>query len=309
MHSWQKQIKNALKNKDECNAYFTTSVFEDREFSNKIPLPYAHLIDTSNPTDPLLQQVIIAPLSIDKNFTTSPLLEETHNPNAGIIHKYKNRVLLITSADCAIHCSYCFRQHFAYSQNTIFHNLDAVIDYISNDTSLNEVLLSGGDPLNLSNAKLQGLIAKIECIPHITTLRIHSRTLSVVERIDCEFIQLINATSLKVVLVTHINHPTEITPYLKKSIPRLNAVILNQSVLLKGVNDSVEILTKLSTALFDCGILPYYLNMLDTVSGSEHFHLEEKTAKLLHIGMQKKLSGYLVPKLVRDENKEYKTIL
>ncbi len=309
--TWQAELKQVLSTSEECNTYLGTQMFTEQDFSLKIPRTYADLIDRSNPTDPLLLQVLHQDSTTKQSalFSKQPIIEAPYNTTAGIVHKYKNRVLLITTADCAIHCSYCFRQHFSYEKNTIFHDFAAVISYLQADTQVNEVILSGGDPLNIDNKKLARIFRAIEGISHIDTIRIHSRTVVVLNRLDTECIKLINNSSVQVVLVTHINHPREITPYLVQAMSQLDALVLNQSVLLRGVNDSADILRELSQSLFNIGILPYYLNMLDLVSGSEQFFVDDARAKELYTTLQETLSGYLVPKLVRDENKKYKTIL
>jgi EF-P beta-lysylation protein EpmB len=242
-------------------------------------------------------------------FSLSPLGDEDNSPVAGLIHKYPNRVLLITSRVCAIHCQYCFRQNFDYSGHDAMSNWLAIEDYIRSHQSINEVILSGGDPLSLSDEKLAQLIRNIENIEHIKILRVHSRSMVVTpSRITDKLVKLLTKTALKVVLVTHINHANEVSEVFIQNIGNFtNITLLNQSVLLKGVNDDLGTLERLSLKLFDIGILPYYLHMLDKVKGAEHFLISDERAIQLHQDLKSSLSGYLVPKLVRDENLKSKT--
>jgi len=308
--NWQHNTRNTLKGASSCNDFFQSNQFQDQHFPIKIPLEFANLIDKNNPNDPLLKQVINAQAGLENSeFSLSPLADESNAPVAGLIHKYPNRVLLITSRVCAIHCQYCFRQNFDYAEHDAVSNWLAIEDYIRSHQSINEVILSGGDPLSLSDEKLEKLIKNIENIQHIKLLRIHSRSVVVTpSRITNKLVKLLNKTSLKVVLVTHINHENEISEAFVKNIEKfVNVTLLNQSVLLAGVNDDQITLKQLSLKLFDAGILPYYLHMLDKVKGAEHFLVSDERAVKLHDDLKKNLSGYLVPKLVRDENLSSKT--
>ena len=308
--NWQHNTRNTLKGASSCNDFFQSNQFQDQHFPIKIPLEFANLIDKNNPNDPLLKQVINTQAGLENSeFSLSPLADESNAPVAGLIHKYPNRVLLITSRVCAIHCQYCFRQNFDYAEHDAVSNWLAIEDYIRSHQSINEVILSGGDPLSLSDEKLEKLIKNIENIQHIKLLRIHSRSVVVTpSRITNKLVKLLNKTSLKVVLVTHINHENEISEAFVKNIEKfVNVTLLNQSVLLAGVNDDQNTLKQLSLKLFDAGILPYYLHMLDKVKGAEHFLVSDERAVKLHDDLKKNLSGYLVPKLVRDENLSSKT--
>ncbi len=308
--NWQYNLRNTLKSADSCNLFFQSQQFQDQSFPIKIPLEFANLINKNDPNDPLLKQVISAPIQAQSGFSISPLDDEKYMPITGLIHKYHNRVLLITSRVCAIHCQYCFRQNFNYTKHDAISNYLAIEDYIRSHSQINEVILSGGDPLSLSDEKLAQLIEKIENIPHIKNLRIHTRSAVVTpSRITTKLIDILSKSKINVVLVTHINHVNELSDVFTKAIQEFNNVtLLNQSVLLKGVNDSVSILSKLSTELFEIGILPYYLHLLDKVSGAEHFLVSDENAQKLYKTLQNSLSGYLVPRLVRDENLKSKTL-
>ena len=308
--NWQHNTRNTLKGANSCNVFFQSDQFKDRHFPIKIPLEFANLIDKNNPDDPLLKQVIpFRSAQKQAEFSLSPLGDEDNAPVAGLIHKYPNRVLLITSRVCAIHCQYCFRQNFDYSGHDAMSNWLAIEDYIRSHQSINEVILSGGDPLSLSDEKLAQLIRNIENIEHIKILRVHSRSMVVTpSRITDKLVKLLTKTALKVVLVTHINHANEVSEVFIQNIGNFtNITLLNQSVLLKGVNDDLGTLERLSLKLFDIGILPYYLHMLDKVKGAEHFLISDERAIQLHQDLKGSLSGYLVPKLVRDENLKSKT--
>lgn len=308
--NWQHNTRNTLKGANSCNDFFQSDQFKDQHFPIKIPLEFANLIDKNNPDDPLLKQVIpFRNTQKQAEFSLSPLGDEDNSPVPGLIHKYPNRVLLITSRVCAIHCQYCFRQNFDYSGHDAMSNWLAIEDYIRSHQSINEVILSGGDPLSLSDEKLAQLIRNIENIEHIKILRIHSRSMVVTpSRITDNLVKLLTKTSLKVVLVTHINHANEVSEVFIQNIGNFtNITLLNQSVLLKGVNDDLSTLERLSLKLFDIGILPYYLHMLDKVKGAEHFLISDERAIQLHQDLKNSLSGYLVPKLVRDENLKSKT--
>ncbi|MBE8189633.1 MAG: EF-P beta-lysylation protein EpmB [Candidatus Thioglobus sp.] len=309
--NWQQDSRKTLKSAKQCNNFLQTKQFKEQNFSIKIPLEFANLIDKNNPNDPLLLQVLPKKneQSEPSEFCSEPLADGKNSPVAGLIHKYPNRVLLIASRVCAIHCQYCFRQNFDYSKHDIFSNWAAIENYIFSHKNIDEVILSGGDPLSLSDDKLQILITQIEQIKHIKTLRIHSRNAVVTpSRITAELVAMLEQTSLKVVLVLHSNHAKELSEKFAKMIQKLqNITLLNQSVLLKGVNDSEQVLSELSRRLFALGILPYYLHLLDKVSAAEHFLVDDKLAIKLHQQLQKNLSGYLVPRLVRDENPEFKT--
>jgi EF-P beta-lysylation protein EpmB len=311
MTQWNKQARKVLKGAKISNDFFNIQAFEDSNFPIKIPLEYAQLIDKNNPDDPLLKQVI-PQASMDRTgFSQAPLNDEENSPVAGLIHKYTNRVLLITSQVCAIHCQYCFRQNFNYTEHDAMSNWSEIEQYIQADKKVNEVILSGGDPLSLSDEKLEKLIKNIENFEYVTTLRIHTRSLVVMpSRITDYLAKILAKTRLKVVLVTHINHANEISAAFSKNIAKIeNVTFLNQSVLLSGVNDDISSLKQLSLKLFEVGILPYYLHMLDQVSGAENYLVNAEKATQLHLQLQAQLSGYLVPRLVRDEGKSSKTWL
>lgn len=277
------------------------------EFAMRIPRPWLERIEKGNPSDPLLRQVL--PLEEELNevpgFTQDPLAEMQSNPTDGLIHKYQGRVLIILTGACAINCRYCFRRHFPYAENRLGpQQWQKILAYIAADSSISEVIFSGGDPLVSSDARLKQCIADLEQIPHLTRLRIHSRLPVVLpQRVTESLALILQQTRLKVVTVIHSNHPQELDDAVAEAILRLrqaSVTVLNQSVLLRGINDSSHILKALSEKLFDIGVLPYYLFTFDPVKGAAHFDLPDKEAKQLVRQLQEQLPGYLVPKLARE---------
>jgi EF-P beta-lysylation protein EpmB len=212
---------------------------------------------------------------------------------------------LITTAACPVHCRYCFRRHFPYSEQTAARDdWRAALSAIENDASIAEVILSGGDPLSLSNHRLASLIARLERVRHVTTLRIHSRyPIILPERIDSELLEMLSATRLRVVVVVHCNHPNEIDAAVGIGLGALRGAgicVLNQSVLLREINDDVSVLAALSWELFHAGALPYYLHELDAVAGAAHFKVSHEHAQSLVFALRQRVPGYLVPRLVRE---------
>ena len=276
-------------------------------FPLRTTLSYASRIKRGNKADPLLRQIL--PMGEEfltaESFTKDPLKESEFSNSPGLIHKYSGRVLLIAAAQCAINCRYCFRRHFDYSSNTPSGTQwQEALTYIDNDTSIEEVILSGGDPLVVSDKQLAWLINALEKIPHIQRLRIHTRLPIVLpSRMTDKLLALLCQTPLQVIMVTHCNHPQEIDNEVfntLKTIQQTGLTLLNQTVLLKGVNDTPETLITLSKQLFASGILPYYLHLLDKVSGASHFEVNTKHARALYQSLLAKLPGYLVPKLVKE---------
>ena len=235
--------------------------------------------------------------------------------SAGVLHKYDGRVLLVTTGACAIHCRYCFRRHFPYSEaNPAKDNWSDALSYIQADKSITEVILSGGDPLVLSDERLQSLCFQIAEISHVKRLRIHTRLPIVLpERIDESFLAWFKILPIQKIIVIHANHAQELGDDVLKILSHLksaNTLLLNQSVLLKGVNDSIDVLSTLSECLIKKEVLPYYLHLLDHVQGAAHFEVSSKEAtKLIH-DLRSCLPGYMVPKLVREVSGEgYKRLV
>ncbi|MDF2154745.1 EF-P beta-lysylation protein EpmB [Vibrio sp. CAU 1672] len=275
-------------------------------FAQRVPQSFVERMEKGNPNDPLLRQVL--PLSeefeVHPGFSQDPL-EEQDNPIPGLLHKYRNRALMIVKGGCAVNCRYCFRRHFPYQDNKGGKQTwMASLDYLQTRPELNEVIFSGGDPLMAKDDELQWLITHLEAIPHLKRLRIHSRLPVVIPaRITDALCEMLQQTRLQVVLVSHINHANEINHELTSQLNRLKqagVTLLNQAVLLKGVNDSEDAQVALSEALFDAGILPYYLHVLDKVQGAAHFLVSDDEARAIMRGLIRRVSGFLVPRLARE---------
>ncbi|WP_114192044.1 EF-P beta-lysylation protein EpmB [Edaphovirga cremea] len=277
-----------------------------RLFPLRVPRAFAARMKPGDANDPLLLQVLTVreEFIAAPGFTTDPL-DEQQSIVPGLLHKYRNRALLLVKGGCAVNCRYCFRRHFPYQENQGNKtNWRLALDYIAQHPELDEIIFSGGDPLMAKDHEIDWLIGQIELIPHIKRLRIHSRLPVVIPaRITPELCQRFSDSRLQILLVTHINHPNEIDVSLCKSMAKLRAAgvtLLNQSVLLRGINDDADVLAALSNALFDTGILPYYLHVLDKVQGAAHFMVDDDEARALIKALLSKVSGYLVPKLARE---------
>ncbi len=278
---------------------------DDSEFPLHIPRTFIERMEKRNPLDPLLLQV--APsreeLNSPKGYTTDPLRESEFTLNGGLVKKYANRALVIATQACPVHCRYCFRRHFDYSANQL-SDFQSTLETLTSDLSIVEVILSGGDPLTLSNEKLDTLIQQLQRLKHVQILRIHTRfPIMIPQRITPALVEILSKTRLKAVIVVHINHPNEIADSVQQAIERFRHAqidVFNQSVLLKGVNDSVQTLSKLMHRVFEIGVVPYYLHLFDPVAGAHHYDLPETTALALWKELQSKLPGYLVPRLVRE---------
>lgn len=311
---WQAQLAGAIRDPHElCRrlaldpAWLLGAERGHALFEVRVPEAYLARIHPGDPHDPLLRQVL--PLTAESDavegFLQDPLAETEHTPRRGLIHKYRGRVLLIASPTCAINCRYCFRRHFPYHENAPSRaQWDDTLDYIRGNDSIGEVILSGGDPLAASDRQLGWLIERLEAIDHLTRLRIHTRLPVVIpDRIDDALLAWLSATRLQKVVVLHINHANEIDDAVVAACRRLQGIgvtLLNQSVLLRGINDSVAALHALSERLFAAGILPYYLHVLDPVAGAAHFDVPDQEARALVEELRKHLPGFLMPRLVRE---------
>ena len=276
-------------------------------FPTRVPQSYLKRIKKGDVNDPLLKQVLPIGAELEKHpgFRTDPVGDYQSNPQTGLLHKYTGRVLLLLTGACAIHCRYCFRRHFDYQgNNPLGQQWRQTLDYIKNDDSIFEAILSGGDPLSLSDAKLRQTLNDLSDIPHLRYLRIHTRLLTTIpKRLTEELLSLLTENRLQVTIVVHINHPQELDDEVgdcMKQLSKANIRLMNQSVLLKGINDDLDTLKTLSHKLYESGILPYYIHMLDKVEGANHFDIPENDASMLYQRLQAAMPGYLVPKLVRE---------
>lgn len=304
--SWQSLVSSAIRDpEDLANALGLPTLNVASDFTVNVPLPFLARIEPGNPLDPLLLQVLIRPEEQNMTGELSPLKEEQFNQGLGMIQKYSGRALVITTGSCAIHCRYCFRRHFPYQANQPdSKDWEQIFQRLANDESLSEVILSGGDPLMLSDRRLAWIIGELSAIPHIKTLRLHSRLPVVVpSRVTEPLLECLAKSRLNVVLVNHVNHGNEIDDEVMTAMNRLKSagmVLLNQSVLLRQINDTASALEDLSRQLINAGIVPYYLHLMDPVQGGAHFDVDENEGVALIAQLRKRLPGYLVPRLSRE---------
>ncbi|WP_409419862.1 EF-P beta-lysylation protein EpmB [Marinomonas sp. RS-M-Aa-14] len=312
--SWSQHLSQALTSLPELVEHLglpkslaQQGVEAHQSFKLLVPRPYLSRMEYGNPQDPLLLQILPSAAEMQKviGYTKDPLEEADHNPQKAIVHKYKRRLLVITTGTCAVNCRYCFRRHFPYGDNQLAQaEWQSVIDYVKHHPEINEIILSGGDPLMMKDALLANKVRKLEALPQIKRLRIHSRLPVVIpERVCTEMIDWIQASRLDIVMVWHINHANEVDHELTLAAAKLKqagVTLLNQGVLLKGINDSVEAQVNLSETVFAAGILPYYMFTLDPVEGAAHFDIHIEDAQRLMGKVAAELPGYLVPRLAKE---------
>lgn len=314
-HDWKNQLAQAIRDPAELlailelpDSYLPGAYRANRLFPLRVPFSYLNRIKKTDPNDPLLRQIL--PLNVENDtspgYCDDPVGDLASQQTPGLLHKYKGRALLIASAACAIHCRYCFRRNFPYndSKSGKYQWQDA-LEYLASHSDINEIILSGGDPLSLSDERLAQLISRLEKIPHLRTLRIHTRLpVAIPQRITTSLVEKLSNTRLNPVMVLHVNHANEIDDAVKQAVNLLRnagATLLNQSVLLRQVNDSSTTLETLSHSLFEIGILPYYLHQLDKVNGAAHFAVDKNRAVKIISDLRKRLPGYLVPRLVEEQ--------
>lgn len=310
---WQTLLAQAVKSTDELftllqidPAQLKTRTFTDN-FPLRVPHGFVQRMNKGDSRDPLLLQVL--PVQQETvatdGFLCDPLEELDSMPIPGLLHKYRGRALLTVTGACAIHCRYCFRRHFPYADaNPTIDHWQPSIKYIERHPDITELILSGGDPFTLTDARLQSLTDGLASIDHLRTLRIHTRLPIVLpERIDTGLLSWLESQKLKVVIIVHCNHPNEIDAGVIEAMNQLSragVILLNQSVLLQEINDDATTLINLSESLFSARVLPYYLHQLDRVQGAAHFEVDTATARKLIAEVSASLPGYLVPRLVRE---------
>ena len=312
---WQEQLRGVITSAEQLlsllelkprDVGFSAAACAD--FSLKVPVAFARRMQAGNPRDPLLLQVLsrAEELLETAGYSRDPVGETGEaNPGRGIIHKYHGRVLLLVTGACAVNCRYCFRRHFPYTdnQNSRSEWRDALA-YLAADASIEEVILSGGDPLLAGDRYLAELVAQIAAIGHVRRLRIHTRLPVVIpDRVTGGLINAICHPQLQTIVVIHCNHANELDHEVDRALARLSKegiTLLNQAVLLADINDSEEALCQLSERLFSAGVLPYYLHLLDKVQGAAHFDVPEHRGGQLISAISARLPGYLVPRLVRE---------
>ncbi|WP_420867047.1 EF-P beta-lysylation protein EpmB [Chromatocurvus halotolerans] len=317
--SWQQQLRDAIRSPAELAAALGLepsrlgfSAQADDDFAMKVPRAFVGRMQPGDADDPLLRQVLAgsAENAPHPGYSDDPVGETgAANPVPGIIHKYHGRLLMTVASGCAVNCRYCFRRHFPYGENQLSRReWQDAIAYIRADTSITEVILSGGDPLVARDDTLSALMDALAAVPHVTTLRIHTRLPVVIpDRVTPGLLRAICRPGIATVMVLHSNHPNEVDTTVAAAAGRLReagVTLLNQSVLLTGVNDSADTLSRLSSALFGAGVLPYYVHLLDRVRGAAHFAVDETRARELVGELAVRCPGYFVPRLVRESSGE-----
>lgn len=274
-------------------------------FRTRVPRGFVARMRPGDPRDPLLRQVLPTTDELDAapGYGPDPVGDRAAERAQGVLHKYRGRALLVATGACAVHCRYCFRREFPYAEALASAaGWSEALDYLRGDPSVHEVILSGGDPLSLADDRLAALVTELEGVAHVRRLRLHTRLPVVLpERVDAALTGWLGASRLARVVVLHANHPNELTAEVARAAAALRAAgctLLNQSVLLRGVNDHLEALTALSEALFAAGVLPYYLHQLDRVTGAAHFAVPDSEARALFEAVRARLPGYLTPRLV-----------
>jgi L-lysine 2,3-aminomutase len=313
MPAWQTALRQAVSSVEELLSLVGLEdtgpdlSLDAREFPLRVTHSFIRRMETGNRNDPLLRQVL--PVHEEwhetPGFQRDPLGECEVMAIPGLLHKYNGRALLTLTGACAVHCRYCFRRHFPYGgANPTATHWDAALAYLLRHEEISEIILSGGDPLALPDTRLSELAQQLAAIPHVRTLRIHTRLPVVLpERIDDALLSWLGNHPQRTVLVVHCNHPNEIDAEVSgymRELKQAGITLLNQTVLLKGINDDAATLIRLSEALFEAGILPYYLHQLDRVQGGAHFEVNDSAARDLMDGLHATLPGYLVPRLARE---------
>ncbi|OUY08088.1 EF-P beta-lysylation protein EpmB [Acinetobacter populi] len=323
--NWQSQLSDLITDPFELISCLNLSpddlnsqaLLAHQQFKLRVPRQFVQKMQIGNAYDPLFLQVFPHHLEMQENseFSLDPLGERDANALPGMLHKYKSRILMTLTGACAIHCRYCFRRHFPYQEN-LPKDKDwlAIKPYILAHPDINEIILSGGDPLSISNEKLAKWVGYFEQLPQIKTLRIHTRLPVVIpQRIDDALLHILSSSRLNNIMVVHSNHANELDSNFDTAMQKLiqhDVTIFNQSVLLKGINDNYVSLTELSYRLFQARVLPYYLHVLDKVSGASHFLISDQKAQNIYQDLLKELPGYLMPKLVREiHGEQHKTPL
>lgn len=310
---WRRAFRDAIDDPRELLSQLDLAQIAERlppsphPFPLRVPRGFVARMRRGDALDPLLRQVL--PLDQEfrpqPGFVADPVGDGASRGALGVLHKYQGRALLLATGSCAIHCRYCFRRHYPYADDVAASaNWAEAVGYLRAHPDVEELILSGGDPLSLSTSKLEALTEQLRDQRQLRRLRIHTRLPVVIpERVDAAFVAWLSGLPWRTTVVLHINHARELDDYVRAACERLRktgAWLLNQSVLLSGVNDSVDALVALSQALSDAGVLPYYLHQLDRVTGAAHFEVEPTEARRLHDAARARLPGYLLPRLVRE---------
>jgi L-lysine 2,3-aminomutase len=311
---WQRELAHAVRDPVElCHLVgLSTSIVDEtvrsaHGFSILVPRPYLARIRVGDANDPLLLQILPrgSELSQTPGFTPDPLGETAALCGPGLLWKYQNRILILTTQTCAVHCRFCFRRHFSFNKSLQSPSRwDDICHQVAADPSIHEIILSGGDPLTISDDRLSRIAAKFAQIHHLQRLRIHTRMpVLIPQRVCDELISWIKSTRLATIMVIHVNHPAEIDAGVATALGRMvdaGIPVLSQGVLLAGINDNLGVLTELYERLANLRVMPYYLHQLDPVAGAAHFQVPIAKGKELIDQLRAKLPGYAVPRYVRE---------
>lgn len=311
---WKRQVQDAIRDPETLFRRLQLPMTElakataaARDFPVFAPESYVARMESGNVSDPLLRQVLPVENELESpaGFSLDPVGDQLSKQQPGLIQKYRGRVLLITTGMCAIHCRYCFRRHYAYDEEPkSSEQWEPAVRHIENDKSLQEVILSGGDPLSLSDGRLSTLLHRLGQAKHLRRIRVHTRLPIVIpDRVTEDLIEWLTSTNMIPYLVLHANHANELSNEVVAKVDllrRAGIILLNQAVLLRGVNDSVDAMAELCEKLSNIGVLPYYLNQLDRVKGAAHFEVPVETGKQLIRELQTRLPGYAVPRFVQE---------
>ncbi len=314
IETWQRVLADGIRDIEELLTILSLNreqlppLVANPAFPLRVPRGFVARMQSGDPDDPLLHQIL--PLALEQDNQADFMLDPVGDMNAlnstGLLQKYRGRALLITTGACAVHCRYCFRRHFPYQQqHARHHHWQNTIASLRSDTSINELILSGGDPLMLTTTQLNELTRQVTALEHIKRLRIHTRLPIVLpERINTKLLEWLANLPFDVAIIIHSNHPAEIDTKVSTALRKLQSApvsLLNQSVLLKGINDDTAVLARLSERLFSAGVLPYYLHLLDKVQGAAHFEVSIARAREIHQQLRQQISGYLLPRLVYEK--------
>lgn len=318
---WKLELSNAITSPIELlsllklDKSFSGNIINTPQFKLRVPHHFVRKMQSGNCNDPLLRQVIPLTSENETSGFLDPVGDMQAMPTPGLHHKYHGRALMITTGACAIHCRYCFRRHYPYEQaNTNQVNLANTLEYLKAHNEIKEVILSGGDPLVMDDQKIAGIIHSLEQVSHLKWLRIHTRLPVVLpSRITKKLISILQNSRFRTTMVIHCNHENELgedEASIFQQMQQAGITLLNQSVLLNGVNDDAYTLIRLSEKLYEYGVLPYYLHCFDPVQGAMHFDVNLEKATSIMTEMRNHLPGFLVPKLVKEEQgKPSKTVI
>jgi len=308
--AWREAVRDPRELLDMLGLDYLADTLSDaaaEQFPLRVPRGFVARMRHGDAGDPLLRQVlpVLDETRIVPGFELDAVGDAQARRGGGVIHKYQGRALLVATGSCAVHCRYCFRRHYPYAEDTAAAaGWRAAIELVRGDDSIHEVILSGGDPLSLATHKLAELTDALLAVPHLRRLRLHTRLPVVLpERVDAALLDWLRGLPWPVAIVLHANHANEFDASVDAALADLRAngaTLLNQAVLLRGVNDSVDALADLCERGHAAGVLPYYLHQLDRVAGAAHFEVGDAEALALHAALAARLPGYLVPKLVRE---------